>query len=115
VSDWETPAPRLGKVAGACTKEEIAEEVWAQLRTPRAGELADANRLSWFLDPDIEFPNPSRATNAEPLLINTQGLVGAPAGRRHGNRNLMLAADYVRTYTDLATMEGANEARAAAR
>ena len=29
--------------------------------------------MAWFLDPDIEFPNPGKATNAEPLLINTAG------------------------------------------
>jgi uncharacterized protein with NAD-binding domain and iron-sulfur cluster len=111
VSDWETPAPRLGKVASVCTKEEIAEEVWAQLKDHLdQGELADANRLSWFLDPDIEFPNPSRATNAEPLLINTKGSWEHRPDAVTAIGNLMLAADYVRTYTDLATMEGANEA-----
>ena len=36
---------------------------------------------------------------------------GSPRGRKHLPKfNLFLAADYVRTYTDLATMEGANEA-----
>src|SRR3954451_10247906 len=111
VSDWETPAPRLGKVASACTKEEIAEEVWAQIREHLDhGELSDANRLSWFLDPDIEFPNPSRATNAEPLLINTARSWAHRPDAVTAIGNLMLAADYVRTYTDLATMEGANEA-----
>jgi uncharacterized protein with NAD-binding domain and iron-sulfur cluster len=111
VSDWETPAPRLGKVASACTKEEIAEEVWAQIKEHLdEGQLSDANRLSWFLDPDIEFPNPSRATNAEPLLINTKGSWEHRPDAVTAISNLMLAADYVRTYTDLATMEGANEA-----
>ena len=49
-------------------------------------------------------------TNTEPLLINTVGSL------RHRPRavteasNLVLAADYVRTETDLATMESANEA-----
>ena len=36
---------------------------------------------SAFLDEDITFPNPSAAANAEPLLINTAGLVGRPARR----------------------------------
>ena len=54
-----------------------APEVWGQLQdhlndgpTP---VLADPNLLSWFLDPAIEFPNPTGATNLEPLLINTAG------------------------------------------
>jgi uncharacterized protein with NAD-binding domain and iron-sulfur cluster len=111
VSDWETPAPRLGKVASACTKDEIAEEVWAQLKDHLDhAELVDANRLGWFLDPDIEFPNPSKATNAEPLLINTAGSWKHRPDAVTAIRNLFLASDYVRTYTDLATMEGANEA-----
>ena len=111
VSDWETPAPRLGKVASACTKEEIADEVWAQLKDHLdRGELSDANRLRWFLDPDIVFPNPSGATNAEPLLINTAGSWEHRPDAVTAIGNLLLAADYVRTYTDLATMEGANEA-----
>ena len=29
--------------------------------------------LAWFLDPAIEFPNPTETTNLEPLLINTAG------------------------------------------
>ena len=44
------------------------------------------------------------------MLVNTKGSWAdrPDAATRIGN--LMLAADYVRTYTDLATMEGANEA-----
>jgi uncharacterized protein with NAD-binding domain and iron-sulfur cluster len=111
ISDWEAVAPRLGKVASACTKLEIAEEVWAQLKDHLDhGELEDANRLSWFLDPDIEFPNPSAATNAEPLLINTAGSWEHRPDAVTAIENLVLASDYVRTFTDLATMEGANEA-----
>jgi uncharacterized protein with NAD-binding domain and iron-sulfur cluster len=51
-----------------------------------------------------------RLLNAEPLLINR---VGSQRLRPHAKttvRNMFLAADYVRTHTDLATMEGANEA-----
>ena len=65
---------------------------------------------SWFLDEAIEFPNPSGATNAEPLLVNTKGSWADRPEASTRIPNLMLAADYVRTYTDLATMEGANEA-----
>jgi geranylgeranyl pyrophosphate synthase len=48
--------------------------------------------------------------NIEPLLVN---LVDSWALRPQATTaipNLFLASDYVRTYTDLATMEGANEA-----
>ena len=65
---------------------------------------------AWFLDEDIEFPNPTGATNAEPLLINTAGSWADRPDAATRIPNLFLAADYVRTNTDLATMEGANEA-----
>src|SRR3954451_12205435 len=75
VSDWTTPGRRTGKVATACTREEIRSEVWGQLTDhlndgPQPA-LDEHHVVSWFLDPAIQFPNPSAATNLEPLLINT--------------------------------------------
>jgi hypothetical protein len=67
--------------------------------------------LEAFLDPSIVHPNPTEATNLEPLLINTAGSWSdRPEAASERIDNLMLASDYVRTHTDLATMEGANEA-----
>jgi uncharacterized protein with NAD-binding domain and iron-sulfur cluster len=114
VSDWDTPGRRTGKVASRCSREEIRAEVWGQL-TDHLNDgpqpLLDESRvLSWFLDPAIEFPNPTEATNLEPLLINTPGSWSDRPEATTRISNLMLAADYVRTNTDLATMEGANEA-----
>ena len=85
--------------------------MWAQL----ADHVEDARwtrptSLRGFLDPAIEFPNPSRATNLEPLLVNTTGSWADRPDAVTRIPNLFLASDYVRTYTDLATMEGANEA-----
>ena len=71
--------------------------------------LDDHSRLSWFLDPDIEFPNPGTATNAEPLLINTAGSLEYRPEAQVELKNLFLASDDVRTYTDIACMEAANE------
>jgi uncharacterized protein with NAD-binding domain and iron-sulfur cluster len=123
ISDWESPGRVFGKVAFKCTAEQIQEEVWAQLKNhlddDAALELGNANVQRWFLDPDITFPNPIEAANLEPLLINTAGSwpdrpAASPRERRaeYGAAldNLFLAADYVRTYTDIATMEAANEA-----
>jgi uncharacterized protein with NAD-binding domain and iron-sulfur cluster len=114
ISDWERPSRRLGKVASKCTAEEIEAEVWAQLKDHLNGGdapvLDDANVAGWFLDPDIEFPNPTGATNLEPLLINTAGSWDDRPDIVTRVGNLFLASDYVRTGTDLATMEGANEA-----
>src|SRR3954451_1864701 len=114
VSDWQMPGRRTGKVAARCSRQEIHDEVWGQLAdhlNDGAEPLLDERRvLSWFLDPAIEFPNPTGATNAEPLLVNTAGSWADRPDAATRIPNLLLAADYVRTNTDLATMEGANEA-----
>lgn len=114
ISEWETPGILFNKPALACTADEIKAEVWAQLKQHlNVGgkiQVDDANLAAWFLDPDIEFPNPTRATNLEPLLINTAGSLQYRPEAQVELTNLFLASDYVRTYTDLATMEAANEA-----
>jgi uncharacterized protein with NAD-binding domain and iron-sulfur cluster len=111
VSEWERPGRRTGKVAMACSPDEIREEVWGQLVDHvDDGSLDAANVLAWFLDPAIQFPNPTGATNLEPLLVNTAGSWADRPDAVTRIPNLFLAADFVRTHTDLATMEGANEA-----
>ena len=114
MSDWERPSRRTGKVASKCSADEIKAEVWAQLKDhlndPGHVVLEDANLASAFLDEDITFPNPSATANAEPLLINTAGSWADRPEAVTSVPNLFLASDFVRTYTDLATMEGANEA-----
>jgi uncharacterized protein with NAD-binding domain and iron-sulfur cluster len=113
VSDWEAQGAN-GKQAMYCSSEEVCDEVWTQLKRSLndAGIdlLEDANLLHAFLDPDITYPNPTMAENLEPLLINTAGSWENRPEATTEIENLLLAADYVRTHTDLATMEGANEA-----
>jgi uncharacterized protein with NAD-binding domain and iron-sulfur cluster len=48
--------------------------------------------------------------NVEPLLVNRAGAQELRPDARTGIPNMFLASDYVRTNTDLACMEGANEA-----
>jgi hypothetical protein len=48
--------------------------------------------------------------NVEPLLVNRVGTQLLRPDARTGIPNMFLASDYVRTNTDLACMEGANEA-----
>jgi len=115
ISNWSAPGNFSGKTAmSAVSREEIKAEVWAQLKAAlnAAGDvqLDDANLVDWFLDPDIQLPNPGTVTNVEPLLINHVGSLAARPEAFTEVANLFLASDYVRTYTDLATMEGANEA-----
>jgi uncharacterized protein with NAD-binding domain and iron-sulfur cluster len=112
ISDWETPGIVYSKPARECSRAEIKTEVWQQL----AAHLnRDAERLSedilydWVLDPAIvEAEN--GLTNTEPLLINTVDSLRYRPRAVTNAPNLVLAADYVRTETDLATMESANEA-----
>jgi len=68
------------------------------------------NVIERFLDPAIVFPNPTGAANLEPLLVNTAGSWADRPEAVTRIENLFLASDYVRTHTDLATMEAANEA-----
>ena len=109
VSDWAQPSRRLGKIAMQCSHDEVLAEVWAQLKD-HVEDLDDGNVVRAFLDPAIEFPNPTEAANLEPLLVNTAGSWADRPDAVTAIPNLFLASDYVRTHTDLATMEGANEA-----
>jgi uncharacterized protein with NAD-binding domain and iron-sulfur cluster len=114
ISDWETPGIVYGKPAMQCTAQEIKDEAWAQIKAHLnvggSEVIRDDNLLTWFLDSDIQFPNPSAAANLEPLLINTANSLQYRPNAETEIPNLLLASDYVRTNTDLACMEAANEA-----
>ncbi|MHC9294376.1 hydroxysqualene dehydroxylase [Mycobacterium sp. LTG2003] len=110
ISAWDKPGGN-GMVAAACSKDQILEEVWHQLvEHIDDGSLDKDNVITSFLDPAITFPNPTKATNLEPLLINIAGSWADRPDAVTAIPNFFLAADFVRTYTDLATMEAANEA-----
>jgi uncharacterized protein with NAD-binding domain and iron-sulfur cluster len=114
VSDWTTPGILYGKPASECTRQQVKDEVWAQLKdsledTGRS-VLPDDILHSWFLDPAIKWnPTTGRNTNDEPLLINTVDSWKVRPTARTGIGNLFMAGDFCRTNVDLATMEGANE------
>jgi len=122
ISDWDTPGVlewpdgkggTRHKAAGACTKEEIAAEVWAQLQRSLNVDgtitLPDTIKRGWYLDGDITRAD-GRDADAEPLLVNRPGRWALRPDAHTAIANLFLAADYVRTNTNLATMEAANEA-----
>ena len=104
ISDW-TAKGINGKTAMQCTPDEIAAETWAQLKQQLnvGGDLLqDRNRVRYFLDPDIQAPNPAGvAFNAEPLMLNTAGALQYRPDATTALPNFFLASDYVRTYTDL--------------
>ncbi len=117
ISDWTADGMIHGKPARECTPAEIREEVWAQLQAhvndDAKPDLNAADVVTWHLDPAISYPDasdPDAAVNAEPLLINTVGSLQYRPEANTAIDNFFLASDYVRTFTDLATMEAANEA-----
>jgi hypothetical protein len=76
--------------------------------------LEDSNVEHIFIDPDIKKDvnrsTPTLYTDAEPLYIDIVDSWHLRPDSYTRIPNFFLAADYVRTNTQLATMEGANEA-----
>lgn len=114
ISDWDKPGRYVKKTARQCTRDEIRHEVWRQLQAHVAGigegRLEDDEQLDWYLADSIEHRPDGEVVNHEPLLINTVGSWWRRPDAVTRIPNLVLAADYVRTHTDIATMESANEA-----
>ena len=112
ISEWDKPGLN-GKAAKDCTPEEIKTEVWEQLKlSVNYGDiviLKDEQIHSFSLDPSLSRHQGTTA-NEEPLLVNLVDTWKLRPEAVSKIPNLFLASDYVRTYTDLATMEAANEA-----
>lgn len=112
VSDWDTPGILFGKPARQCSKDEVVQEVWAQLKrwlNTGTGWLRDEDLRSWFVDPGVHFEEGGNS-NDTPLLVNTVGSWDHRPEARSAIGNLFFCGDHVRTGIDLATMEGACEA-----
>lgn len=119
VADWDTPGQfdAAGVAArDAATSDVIALEIWHQmadaLSSSAQARLEDGDLYGWHLDDSIVTPDrgSTPTANLAPHFIHP---VGSRLLRPRASTeiaNLMLAADYVRTETDLASMEGACEA-----
>ncbi|MBX3158258.1 MAG: FAD-dependent oxidoreductase [Deltaproteobacteria bacterium] len=116
VSEWNTPGDFVKKPARMCTPREIAHEVWEQLKAalntgvPGEEVLRDELLHSWHLDDDLDYSRGVPPTNHNRLLVHPPGAWRTRPEAETRIPNLVLASDYVRTHTDLASMEGANEA-----
>jgi uncharacterized protein with NAD-binding domain and iron-sulfur cluster len=117
ISDWDTPGTFIPKTAKQCTRDEIAKEVWHQLKAALNGSdpgediLRDELLHSWHLDDDLDYSAGTLPPkNTSRLLVHPPGSWALRPEAGTAIPNLVLASDYVRTDTDLASMEGANEA-----
>lgn len=132
ISDWKANGNFNGKAARDCTKDEIKTEVWEQLKQELnfggAHVLRDDMVEDYYLDEDIQpttigmskavtdrlspakQDSLGKVIELEPLLVNQCNTWGIRPNAHTAIDNLFLASDYVKTNTDLATMEGANEA-----
>ncbi|GAB3026994.1 hydroxysqualene dehydroxylase [Natronobiforma cellulositropha] len=113
ISEFDAPGVVYEKPARECTREELATEVWTQLKQHLNREetvLSDDQLLEWIVDPALRETDEGTLVNDEPLLINTVGTRQYRPPADVSLSNLVLAGDYVRTHTDLASMEAANEA-----
>ena len=116
ISEWDTPGVYTAKTAKQCTPDEIAKEVWAQLKAALNGKEADEQILTddllfrYHLDDDIDFSGGLPPVNRSRLLVHPPGSWAYRPQAGTQIPNLVLAGDYVRTFTNIASMEGANEA-----
>jgi uncharacterized protein with NAD-binding domain and iron-sulfur cluster len=119
ISEWDEPGlcfpgPK-GKnlTARECTKDQVAQDVWTQMR--RSLTQADgtcplpAQHPRFFIDPGMVF-DPTPVSNDSRLFVNEVDSWKYRPEAKTAIPNFVLASDYVRTFTNLATMEAANEA-----
>ncbi|MFT4569370.1 MAG: 15-cis-phytoene desaturase [Hyphomicrobiaceae bacterium] len=108
ISDPDTVGTEGLRVRDYTDRDALCREVWRQMSQALPdGTLYIGDVLAMHLDENVSldpFVNRSR------LLIHPVDQLGFRPDAETAIENLFLASDYVRTYTDLATMEGADEA-----
>ena len=110
ISEWQRAGRVQARSRRSASPEEIRDEVWAQLQRPSRGRADGVELRSGSSTRRSSSPTP-RARRTPSRCSSTPRARGPTAPTPPPRiPNLMLASDYVRTFTDLATMEGANEA-----
>ena len=126
IADWDTPSARAGgKRARDCTPQELAEEVWAQVKDGlqgprplvtgnRGGEFADCPEpVYWHLDDNLEHDG-TTYRNLSPFHIKPPGkwpsLPGELDERGYSvEHGIAICGMFTKTYTRIPSMEAANE------
>jgi 15-cis-phytoene desaturase len=120
IGDWHTPSTRTGnRPAWECTRDEIAREVWAQIRETLPPDARVQDPILYHLDDNMRFTRIGDggrllpACNTSPMLINRvreyRARPGAPGQYDTHCGGIVLAGPYMQTHTRLTTMEAANE------
>jgi len=116
ISEWRREGALVRKRAIDCTKEEVFAEVWAHLKGALNGRgsnqqtLTDEMLHSWHLDDDLDYSAGPPPKNRSRLLVHPPGSWALRPEAASAIPNLCFASDYVRTHTDIASMESACEA-----
>jgi uncharacterized protein with NAD-binding domain and iron-sulfur cluster len=112
ISDWVTPGILFGKPAKELTPDQIAQEVFAQVKEHVNDEgtevLRDDMLHSWFLDPAVRTV-PGGVDNDTPLFIQDPGEWANRPDSVTAIPNFFLAGEWVRTNINVTTMDGANQ------
>jgi uncharacterized protein with NAD-binding domain and iron-sulfur cluster len=118
VSDCFKPDRDGKRLVDLTSREEILSRVFSQVLDGVDAQTRRALQRSMYaahLDDEVQV-GPSGVTNTARLLVHPPGSWRSRPEATLAIPNLFLAADFVRTNTDIASMEGANEAgRRAAR
>jgi uncharacterized protein with NAD-binding domain and iron-sulfur cluster len=115
VSDWKTTEYE-GKLAEDCEPLDVADMVFKQitdsLNVKGEEDILNKDMIEYkYVDRDIQWQRMENENiDKEPLLVNKVNTWQLRPEAYCAIPNLFFASDYVRTNTDLATMEGANEA-----
>ncbi len=113
IGDFHTASRTTGKTAWESTRDEIATEVWRQIRSTLPASDPIPEPFLYHLDDNIEGEPGVGRRNATPFLINRTGEFrtrpGEPGGYAIHDGRVVFAGTYMQTYTRMTTMESANE------
>jgi len=119
IGNWHQESSRTHKTAWQSTKDEIAKEVWRQIRETIPPGKPVPDPIIYHLDDNIVFSRGGKGPperNLTPLVINRTGRFHERPGEPHPERGydlqpgrIVFAGTYMQTYTRMTTMEAANE------